>query len=101
MSAETGPIGGDLATNSLFWRTPAKAGLLPQRLLDMPVPGEDVDFDGDLEPIVRQRTALYAATSDVHDQARFETEVPQDKRLSARGIEWGRFFITARNIPRR
>ncbi len=40
----------------------------------MPVPGADVDFNADLEPIVRQRTALYAATSDVHDAARFEKE---------------------------
>ena len=58
----------------------------------MPIPAADVDFDGDLEPIVHQRTRLYAATSDVHDQTRFEAEVPPDKRLSTRGIEVGQIF---------
>ncbi|MDE1939305.1 MAG: proline--tRNA ligase, partial [Alphaproteobacteria bacterium] len=55
-------------------------------------PGEDTDFDSDLEPIIKGRTDLYAATEDVHDQARFEAEVPEDKRLSARGIEVGQVF---------
>jgi prolyl-tRNA synthetase len=58
----------------------------------MPIPPADIDFDGDLEPIVRQRTSLYAATSDVHEQARFEAEVPPEKRLSTRGIEVGQIF---------
>jgi len=62
-------------------------------LVDMPVPGEDVDFDGDLEPIVRARTDLYAATEDKHVEAEFEAQVPADKRLSARGIEVGHIFF--------
>jgi prolyl-tRNA synthetase len=58
----------------------------------MAIPPEDVDFSADLEPIVSQRTSLYAATEDVHDAARFEKEVPADKRLAARGIEVGQIF---------
>jgi prolyl-tRNA synthetase len=69
----------------------------------MPVPGDDVDFESDLEPIVRQRTSLYAATSDVHDQARFEAEVPAEKRIVARGIEVGQvfYFGTKYSVPMR
>jgi prolyl-tRNA synthetase len=93
MRAETGPIGGDLSHEFIVLAETGESQVFCHKdLLDMPVPGEDVDFDSDLEPIVRQRTALYAATSDVHDQARFEAEVPEDKRVSARGIEVGQIF---------
>ncbi len=45
-----------------------------------------------MEPIVQPAQSLYAATEDVHDAARFEKEVPPEKRLSARGIEVGQIF---------
>jgi prolyl-tRNA synthetase len=35
---------------------------------------------------------MYAATGDVHDQARFEAEVPEARRMSTRGIEVGQIF---------
>lgn len=93
MRAETGPIGGDLSHEFIVLAETGESGVFCHKdLLDMPIPAEDVDFDGDLEPIVKQRTSLYAATEDVHDQARFEKEVPADKRLSARGIEVGQIF---------
>ena len=93
MRAETGPIGGDLSHEFIVLAETGESGVFCHKdLLDMPIPPENVDFDGDLEPIVRQRTALYAATEDVHDQARFEQEVPADKRLAARGIEVGQIF---------
>ncbi len=93
MRAETGPIGGDLSHEFIVLAETGESGVFCHKdLLDMPIPPVDVDFDGDLEPIVKQRTSLYAATEDVHDQARFEKEVPEDKRLSARGIEVGQIF---------
>ena len=102
MRAETGPIGGDLSHEFIVLADTGESGVFCHKdLLDMPIPGEDVDFDGDLEPIVRQRTALYAATEDVHDQARFESEVPEDKRMAARGIEVGQvfYFGTKYSVP--
>ena len=44
---------------------------------------------------------LSAATEDVHDAERFEREVPEDKRLSARGIEVGQIFYfgTKYSVP--
>lgn len=93
MRAETGPIGGDLSHEFIVLAETGESQVFcHQDLLNMPIPPEDVDFDSDLEPIVQQRTDLYAATEDVHDQARFESEVPAEKRLSARGIEVGQIF---------
>src|SRR6185437_6457667 len=93
MRAETGPIGGDLSHEFIVLAETGESGVFCHSdLLDMPIPPVDIDFDSDLEPIVQQRTKLYAATEDVHDNARFEAEVPPEKRLSARGIEVGQIF---------
>ncbi|MDE2012040.1 MAG: proline--tRNA ligase [Alphaproteobacteria bacterium] len=93
MRAETGPIGGDLSHEFIVLADTGESQVFCHSdLLDMPIPGEDTDFDGDLEPIIKSRTDLYAATEDVHDQDRFEAEVPEGKRLSARGIEVGQVF---------
>ncbi len=93
MRAETGPIGGDLSHEFLILAETGKSGVFCNKdVLDLPIPGADVDYDGDLSPIIRQWTNLYAATQDVHDQARFEREVPPDKRLQTRGIEVGQIF---------
>jgi prolyl-tRNA synthetase len=61
-------------------------------VLNLPIPGEDVDYDGDLTPIIKQWTSVYAATEDVHDAARFDQEVPAEKRVNTRGIEVGQIF---------
>jgi prolyl-tRNA synthetase len=104
MRAETGPIGGDLSHEFIILADTGESQVYCHRdLIDMPVPGEDVDFDGDLEPIVRARSSLYAATEDVHDQAEFEAQVPPEKRISARGIEVGQIFYfgTKYSVPMR
>ena len=102
MRAETGPIGGDLSHEFIVLADTGESGVFCHSdLLDMPIPPVDIDYESDLEPIVRQRTELYAATEDVHDQARFEAEVPEDKRLAARGIEVGQIFYfgTKYSVP--
>ena len=104
MRAETGPIGGDLSHEFIILADTGESQVFCHRdLVDMPVPGADVDFGGDLDPIVRARTNLYAATEDKHDQAEFEASVPADKRLSARGIEVGHifFFGSKYSVPMR
>ena len=93
MRAETGPIGGDLSHEFIVLADTGESEVFCHSdLIDMEVPDETIDFESDLEPVVRRRTELYAATSDVHDQARFENEVPADKRVHARGIEVGQVF---------
>lgn len=93
MRAETGPIGGDLSHEFIVLAETGKSGVFINRdVLDLPVPGEDVDYESDLTPIIKQWTSVYAATEDVHDAARFEQEVPEAKRLNTRGIEVGQIF---------
>lgn len=92
MRADTGPIGGDLSHEFIILAETGESQVFCHRdLVDMPAP-HNVDYSGDLSGLVAQRTALYAATEDMHDAARFEREVPEEKRLSARGIEVGHIF---------
>jgi prolyl-tRNA synthetase len=94
MKAETGPIGGDLSHEFIVLaQTGESQVFLDRRMLELPTPGEDVDYRGDLEPIVADWTRLYAATEDVHDTDRYERETAVDDRVSARGIEVGQTFF--------
>jgi prolyl-tRNA synthetase len=93
MRAETGPIGGDLSHEFIVLaETGESAVYCDKDVLDLPVPGDDVDYESDLSPIIKQWTSVYAATEDVHDAARFDREVPVDKRVNTRGIEVGQIF---------
>jgi prolyl-tRNA synthetase len=93
MAADTGPIGGDLSHEFIILADTGESQVYCHTdLVETAVPGRDVDFDGDLEPIIRQWTSKYAATDEKHDAARFAAEVPADKQVSARGIEVGHIF---------
>ncbi len=91
MKADTGPIGGDLSHEFIVLADTGESQVYCHKdLVDMAVP-ENVDFDGDLEPLIRQRTSLYAATDEKHDAEAF-AKIPADKQLAARGIEVGHIF---------
>ncbi|MFS2317567.1 proline--tRNA ligase [Maricaulis sp. D1M11] len=92
MRADTGPIGGDLSHEFIVLADTGESEVFCHAdLVDMGAPGPDVDFDGDLQPLVDQRTALYAATEEMHDADAFQS-VPEERRVSARGIEVGHIF---------
>jgi prolyl-tRNA synthetase len=93
MRAETGPIGGDLSHEFIVLAETGESGVFCNKdVLDLPIPGVDLDYDSDLAPVIKQWTMLYAATEDVHDAARFEAETPAEKRIHTRGIEVGQVF---------
>jgi prolyl-tRNA synthetase len=93
MRADTGPIGGDLSHEFIVLAETGESGIFcDRRVLSLSVPPEDVDYEGDLASIVRDWTAYYAATEDVHDGARFARDVPEADRLNTRGIEVGQVF---------
>ena len=92
MKADTGPIGGDLSHEFIVLAETGESEVFCHGdLVEMGAPGPDVDFDGDLQPLVDQRTALYAATDEMHDAAAFAA-VPEDRQVTARGIEVGHIF---------
>jgi prolyl-tRNA synthetase len=94
MKADTGPIGGDLSHEFIILAETGESQVFCHKdLIDGAVPPADTDFDGDLSGIFNTWTAQYAATEDMHDAAKFEAEVPADKRVLARGIEVGHIFF--------
>ncbi|WP_417797820.1 proline--tRNA ligase [Terasakiella pusilla] len=91
MRADTGPIGGDLSHEFLVLAETGESGVFVHKdVLEFDIPGDDVDYEGDLQPIVDKWTSLYAATDEKHEESA-EAELG-DKLLHARGIEVGHIF---------
>jgi prolyl-tRNA synthetase len=92
MAADTGPIGGDLSHEFIILAETGESQVYCHRdLVERDVLAMEVDYAGDLEPIVQSWTNVYAATDEKHDPARYET-IPADRRAEARGIEVGHIF---------
>ncbi len=94
MVAETGPIGGNLSHEFIILAETGESEVYCHKdLVALDPPGADIDYDGDLSPIVEAFTGKYAATSEKHDAGRFASEVPEKDRVTARGIEVGHIFF--------
>jgi prolyl-tRNA synthetase len=94
MAADTGPIGGDVSHEFIIMAETGESKVFCHAdLIETPIPSAEVDFDSDLAPLIARWTRHYAATDEKHDQNRFEAEVPQGKRISARGVEIGHIFF--------
>ena len=94
MRADTGPIGGDLSHEFIILADTGESEVYADRqVLDQPIPPVDTDFDNiaELDAIVKAWTTPYAATSEMHDAARYDS-IPAERRVSARGIEVGHIF---------
>ncbi|MBU3732099.1 MAG: proline--tRNA ligase, partial [Beijerinckiaceae bacterium] len=94
MRAESGPIGGDMSHEFIILASTGESEVFCDKaFLDYQVPPADTNFDdiAGLESIVKKWTTPYAATSEMHDAGAFES-LPQDDRVSARGIEVGHIF---------
>lgn len=94
MAAETGPIGGDMSHEFIILADTGESEVFCHRdLIEMQAPPADLDFNANLTPLVSRWTDKYAATIEMHEPERFEREVPEDKRIAARGIEVGHIFF--------
>ncbi|MGB0626932.1 MAG: proline--tRNA ligase [Alphaproteobacteria bacterium] len=91
MAADTGPIGGDLSHEFIILaETGESAVFCDEELLALDTPGDDIDYESDLQGLVDQWTTHYAATDEKHDP---ETcDVPAERLVTARGIEVGHIF---------
>jgi prolyl-tRNA synthetase len=93
MRADSGPIGGDMSYEFHVLAETGESGVfLDKGLVDKPIPSIDTDFRGDLSPIFKDWTSLFAATDEMTDEASFKAAVPEDRQLMARGIEVGHIF---------
>lgn len=92
--AESGPIGGEMSHEFVILADTGESEVYCDRaLLDLPVPGPVYGDPGAVAAAVEERTRPYAATSDKHDPERYAREVPEDRRVEARGIEVGHVFF--------
>ena len=94
MRADTGPIGGDLSHEFIVLASTGESQVFCHRdYLDFETPAADTDFDSvaGLQGIVDKWTSLYAATEEMHDETSYGA-MPEEARVSARGIEVGHIF---------
>ena len=99
MKAETGPIGGDLSHEFIVLaETGESVVYCDKRVLDLPIPGEDVDYSGDLNPIVEEWGGrYYASTEDVHDPKPNTRKPPPSIAWRRAASRWGRCSTSATN----
>lgn len=92
MAADTGPIGGNLSHEFIILADTGESEVFcHESYLTKAVPGPDVDYDGDLQPIVNDWTCDYATTDEMFDADGWAA-VPEDKKIKRRGIEAGHIF---------
>ncbi|MEX2200292.1 MAG: proline--tRNA ligase, partial [Dongiaceae bacterium] len=91
MAADSGPIGGDLSHEFIILADTGESAVYCHNdFLKFDVLAREPDYEGDLEPIVKEWTRLYAATDERHDPAK--AGVAPGDLLEARGIEVGHIF---------
>ena len=91
MQADAGPIGGDMSHEFLVLADTGESEVFCHKdILDFDIPGDDVDYRSDLQPIVDKWTSLYAATDEKADEAQHKEL--GDNLVTARGIEVGHIF---------
>ena len=100
MRADTGPIGGDLSHEFIVLAPTGESAVFYDGAYeDRDWQATTVSFENDeagvaaRAALVADTVAAYAATDELHDQARFEAEVPAERRRTGRGIEVGHIFF--------
>ena len=92
MAADTGPIGGNLSHEFIILADTGESEVFcHESYLTKAVPGSDIDYEGDLQPIVDDWTRDYATTDEMFDEEGWAA-VPEDKKIKRRGIEAGHIF---------
>ncbi len=91
MRAESGPIGGDMSHEFVILADTGESEIACHKdFIDMDWAGAEIDYEGDLQPVIDRFTAQYAATDDERD-ADMEKSLGADLVVS-RGIEVGHIF---------
>ena len=89
------------ATNSSSWPTPARARSFATGISSSSIrPAPTSTMRGICRRSISPWTSKYAATSEKHDVDRFDKEVPDADRSTARGIEVGQIFYLRHQVLR-
>ena len=94
MRADPGPIGGNHSHEFIILADTGESEVFCHRdFVNFDIPAEDTNFEdvAGMQSIFDKWTSVYAATSEMHDEAAFDA-IPEGERLSARGIEVGHIF---------
>jgi prolyl-tRNA synthetase len=94
MRADTGPIGGDLSHEFIILASTGESEVFCHKdYLGFDIPDADTNFEDveGLQTLVKRWTSLYAATSEIHDEAAYN-QLSEGDKVSARGIEVGHIF---------
>jgi prolyl-tRNA synthetase len=100
MEADTGPIGGNLSHEFIVLADTGESQVYCNRdFVEFDVLGQDINYNDPaaIEKVVNHFTSLYARTDEKHDQAAFESQVPEARRYVGRGIEVGHIFYFGTN----
>ncbi|MCL4147773.1 UNVERIFIED_CONTAM: hypothetical protein GTU68_037581 [Idotea baltica] len=83
MRADSGPIGGDDTHEFLVLADTGESEVFyDKNILDLHLGDREIDYEW---------TTPYARTDETHDDAKFN-EVPEERRMTSRGIEVGQIF---------
>ena len=93
VSADTGPIGGDLSHEFIILADTGESEVyLDKNLLKEEVPNINYDDSKGLEKLVNSLTSFYAAADDKHNEEEYINVVSKNNRLNTKGIEVGHLF---------
>ena len=94
MRADSGPIGGDDTHEFLVLAETGESEVFyDSAVTDLTFGDRDIDYDNveQCAAVMEEFTTKYARTDETHDETLFN-EVPEDRRMMARGIEVGQIF---------
>ncbi|MDE0809672.1 MAG: proline--tRNA ligase [Alphaproteobacteria bacterium] len=91
MAADSGPIGGNMSHEFVILADTGESEVYCHKdWLDVDVLSQEIDVNGNLQPVVDCFLSRYAATDEKHDPA--TCPVAADDLISTRGIEVGHIF---------
>ena len=93
MTAETGPIGGDLSHEFIIISQTGESDIyFDSKLLDQENELQSINYSKDLSGLVNSYKSLYAVSDDKFNQDNFDNNVLKENQTRSKGIEVGHIF---------
>ena len=93
MTAETGPIGGDLSHEFIIISQTGESDIyFDSKLLEQENELQSINYSEDLSGLVNLYKSLYAVSDDKFNQDNFDNNVLKENQTRSKGIEVGHIF---------